>query len=168
MLSWTSSQGRYSLGYLFSICPHTHHNLGKASGWGLYLGAIITTLQLTHGVGSKCKQTLTLDMVQLSGVLEKHNPGCCLIVSLGYVIANCALEGDPFWVIKPEDDSSLISLVLRQKDRSHCEDLPNMKNTGCLKSFTEHSRDMTRVGPVYHIAAKKSCLQVMSTSSCFQ
>ena len=59
--------------------------------------------------------------------------------------------------------SSTISVVFGGKDRSHHENLPNREKRG-VKSLTEHSRGMTRAGPVYHVAATKTCPQTMSTS----
>lgn len=117
----------------------------------------------SQGTGPKGKQTLHL--VQLSGVLEKHNPGDFFIMPLSYVRDNCTSERalSELPNQKTTQVSSSISLVLGQKDRSHHEE-----NTGCLKPFTEHSGDVTRVGPIYHIATKNSCPQTISTSSCLQ
>lgn len=166
VLLWPSSQARNSLGCLFSICPYAFPQPQKSLWMRLLLRNYNRNLAAnawSQRTGPKGKQILHL--VQLSGVLEKHNPGDCFIMPLSYVRENCtserALSELPHQ--KTTQVSSSIWLVLGQKDRSHHEE-----KTGCLKPFTEHSGDVTRVGPIYHIATKNSCPQTISTSSRLQ
>lgn len=115
-----------------------------------------------QGMGPKCKQML--HVVQLSGVLKKHGPGRCFMMSLGSWEKTAPSERTLSELPNTDNDFSLNSF-LNQKSGPTVRTFPTERRG---VSLSEHSRDRDRVGPSLPYCCKETCPQMMSTSSRWQ